>query len=85
MRCLSVGGTGGRRVGWPRRVYGGIGRNDARRTPEAVAGKLLQVGDSYQLERGRLFNLNANAVITGHSDICKPEVVYAVLAAVRLT
>jgi hypothetical protein len=65
-------------------VYGGIGRNDARRTPEAVTGKLLEGGDSCQLERGGLFNLNANAVITGHSDICKPEVVYAVLAAVRL-
>ena len=28
-----------------------------------------------------IYNLNADACISGHSDICKPEVAYALLAA----
>jgi hypothetical protein len=62
--------------------YGGIGRNGAQKTPEASNGTLLAVGGGYQFGPGKLYNLNADAVITGHSDICKPEVAYALLTAV---
>lgn len=67
--------------------FGGIGRNGAQNTPEAVDGQLLAVGGgSYAFDGGkRVFNLGADAFITGHSDICKPEVARAVLAAVART
>jgi hypothetical protein len=64
-------------------TYGGIGRNGAVRTSEAVKGKLLNAGaPGYGFGKGNLYNLNADACISGHSDICKPEVAYAVLTAV---
>ncbi|MGE5755923.1 MAG: hypothetical protein ACM35G_09435, partial [Planctomycetaceae bacterium] len=65
--------------------YGGIGRNGAQKTAEAVPGTLLPVGGAYTFSAGKVFNLNADRVITGHSDICKPQVAYALLAAVATT
>jgi hypothetical protein len=65
--------------------YGGIGRNGAQKTPEASDGTLLSLDEAYQFEPGKLYNLNADAIITGHSDISHNEVVYAVLSAVSLT
>ena len=56
----------------------------ARSTPEADAGTLVAVGSAYSFS-GKLYNLTADAVIKGHSDICKPEVAYAVLKAVATT
>jgi hypothetical protein len=61
--------------------FGGIGRNGAQKTPEAVAGRLLQVGSAYALRAGHIHNLNADTVIMDHGDIRRPEVAYAVLAA----
>lgn len=66
-------------------IYGGMGRNGAQATPEAKDGTLLNVGSPYQFENGKLYNLNADAVITNHSDICKKEVAYALLSAVAAT
>lgn len=65
--------------------YGGIGRNGAQKTPEASDGTLLGLGEAYQFEPGKLHNLNADAIIMEHSDICHNEVAYAVLSAVALT
>jgi hypothetical protein len=65
--------------------FGGIGRNGAQHTPEANDGRLGAVGSAYTFNGGKLYNLNADAVIMGHSDICKPEVAYAVLKAVATT
>jgi hypothetical protein len=65
--------------------FGGIGRNGAQHTPEANNGRLGAVGSAYTFNGGKLYNLNADAVIMGHSDICKPEVAYAVLKAVATT
>jgi hypothetical protein len=66
--------------------YGGIGRNGAVHTREAVAGTLLKLrATGYNFVRGQLYNLNADASIGDHSDICKPEVAYAVLTAVAGT
>jgi hypothetical protein len=62
--------------------YGGIGRNGAQKTPEAVNAMLLATGQPYQLEAGKAYNLNADSCITSHSDIAKPEVAYALLSAV---
>ena len=65
--------------------YGGLGRNGAQKTPEATDGVLLALNKPYQLAAGKLHNLNADAIIKGHSDICHNEVAYAILAAVSGT
>jgi hypothetical protein len=65
--------------------YGGIGRNGAVKTPEAVAGELLVVGQSYAFAAGKAFNLKADAFIGDHSDICKPQVAWALLSSVATT
>jgi hypothetical protein len=62
-------------------VFGGIGRNGAIHTPEAVAGELLAVGGSYAFVQGKLYNLQADAFISDHSDVTGPAVAHAVLAA----
>ncbi|AMJ65655.1 hypothetical protein [Hymenobacter sp. PAMC 26628] len=65
--------------------YGGMGRNGAQKTPEAAEGPLLGVGAGYAFAPGKVFNLNADAVIQEHSDICHPEVAYALLQAIATT
>jgi Alpha/beta hydrolase len=64
-------------------VFGGIGRNGAlvRFTPEAVAGELLDADGAYAFATGKLYNLQADPWITGHSDITGPQVANAILAA----
>lgn len=61
--------------------FGGIGRNGAQHTPEATFLTLGPVGSSYSFAPGNLYNLHADA-IADHSDICKDEIAYALLAAV---
>jgi hypothetical protein len=68
-------------IGGPDDKYGGLGRNGAQKTPEAVAIALGASGTSYQFQPNRVYNLNADQVIMGHSDIRKPEVAYALLSA----
>jgi hypothetical protein len=58
-----------------------MGRNGAQFTPEAVAGRLAPVSHTYRFERGRVYNLRADSVISDHSDIVKPEVAHLTLAA----
>jgi len=63
--------------------YGGMGRNGAQKTPESVERELLAVGGDYgELTAGKVYNLNADAFIHGHSDIAKDEVAHALLSAV---
>jgi hypothetical protein len=66
-------------------LYGGMGRNGAQKTPEAVDGTLLAAGGAYAFTAGGLFNLNADKVIKDHSDIVKDETAYALLTAVAGT
>jgi len=65
--------------------FGGIGRNGAQHTPEASDGTLNPVGGAYQFQNGKLFNLNGDALIMGHSDISKDEIAYALLTSVATT
>ena len=60
--------------------YGGMGRNGAQKTAEAdnVATMGLP-GTKYSFQPGKVHNILAD-VITGHSDITRIEVAYAVLA-----
>jgi hypothetical protein len=62
--------------------FGGLGRNGAQHTPERVVGTLQPVGSSYTFEPGKIYNLNADAIIADHSDICHHEVAFALLKAV---
>lgn len=61
--------------------YGGMGRNGAQKTVEAdnVATMGLP-GTKYSFEPGKIHNISAD-IITGHSDIRRIEVAYAVLSA----
>jgi pimeloyl-ACP methyl ester carboxylesterase len=62
--------------------FGGIGRNGAQKTPEAIAGGLQDPGQPYSFESQHVYNLNADSVILDHSAICIPQVAYAILSAV---
>jgi pimeloyl-ACP methyl ester carboxylesterase len=65
--------------------YGGMGRNGAQKTPEAVVGDLLAAGSPYAFAAGKAFNLKADAFIGDHSDICKPQVAWAMLTSIATT
>ena len=82
-----IAGQNASKLGDANDPYGGIGRNGAQHTPEVSqdATVLHAVGSAYPFQGGKLYNLNADACITGHSDICKDEVAYAVLAAIAVT
>jgi hypothetical protein len=62
--------------------YGGIGRNGAQKTPEAVNETLKEVGTIYSFQTGRVHNLLADAYVHDHGDITGPEVVNAVFQAI---
>jgi hypothetical protein len=63
-------------------VYGGIGRNGALRTPEAFAGKLLDVNELYSWQPGTVHNLLADRFIHSHSDVTGPQVGHAIRSAI---
>jgi hypothetical protein len=72
-------------IGGPDDRYGGIGRNGAQRTAEAVPGTLLAVGGAYAWQPRRPHNLLADAFVANHSDVKGREVAYAVLSAAATT
>ena len=65
--------------------YGGIGRNGAQKTPEAVDSEMVEDGAPYALQPGKLHNLNADEFVKDHGDVSNPCVAYAVLSAVAAT
>lgn len=72
--AASAGGAGDR--------FGGIGRNGALDTPEAIDGTLHPTGEPYLFAAGRVYNLNADGLILDHGAIRIPEVAYAILSAI---
>jgi pimeloyl-ACP methyl ester carboxylesterase len=80
-----IAGQTAQGFGGPTDPFGGLGRNGAQNTTEAVASELQPVGADIDFKAGAIYNLNADKVISGHSDICKPEVFYALLKAVATT
>lgn len=69
-------------IGGPNDRYGGVGRNGALKTPEALAqATLLPVGGDYTFEPRRLSNLRADDFVSGHSAVTGREVAYALLTA----
>jgi hypothetical protein len=64
--------------------FGGMGTNGAQHTPESVEGTLKAVGGAYTFQDGKVYNLDADAIIADHSDICHDEVAFALLEAVAV-
>ena len=69
-------------------IYGGLGSNGAQNqdtTPERVVSTLFDVGGAYPFAAGatssKPYNLLADTFISGHSDIVKPQVAYAISVA----
>jgi hypothetical protein len=65
--------------------YGGLGSNGAQKTPEANNGPMKEVGFGYEFSPGKIYNLQADNIISGHSDISHPQTAYAFLSAVATT
>ncbi|HEX6292702.1 MAG TPA: hypothetical protein VFZ66_26195 [Herpetosiphonaceae bacterium] len=65
--------------------FGGLGRNGAQKTPEAIDGTLLDVGGAYAFQPGKVYNLSADQWIKSHSDISSKQVAYALLAGIAST
>ena len=74
-------GDNAKAVGDSSDQYGGIGRNGAQRTAECLQHTLGTPGAAYQFTSGMVNNLNGDRIITGHSDIERAEVSYAVAVA----
>lgn len=67
-------------------MFGGIGRNGAQITPEADNSIALSPPTfAYSFQPGRLYNLKADDIILGHSDIVRPEVAHVILSAIAST
>lgn len=62
--------------------YGGLGRNGAVATPEAVDNVLQAVGFKYDFAGSVLYNLRADQFVTNHGAVTGDEVAYSVLSAV---
>lgn len=73
-------------LGGPDDRFGGIGRNGAQHTPESDDGSPLGPNDCvYSFQAGKIYNLNADSIIQGHSDIRRSEVAHALLCAIATT
>src|SRR5262249_9749392 len=61
--------------------YGGMGRNGGQNTAEADNGATMGLPRApYAIKPGRIHNISSD-VITGHSDITRIEVAYALMSA----
>jgi len=61
--------------------YGGLGRNGAQNTQEADNDAIMGLpGTKYSFKPGRVHNISSD-VITGHSDVTRIEIAYALLSA----
>jgi hypothetical protein len=71
-------------VGDENDVYGGIGRNGAVRMKptEFVKGTLLPETGAYQFAPKKVHNLQADAFVSGHSDVKGPQIANAILFAI---
>jgi hypothetical protein len=74
-------GQVGAGLGGPNDPFGGLGRNGAQKTDNSQFLKLMASGTNYSFKSHVANNLNGDAVISGHSDICKPEIAHAFLSA----
>ena len=75
-----------REIGDASDEFGGIGRNGALRTAEAVGAKLQAPGAPYDYQIDRINNLDGSGgLIRDHSDVTNAAVTYAFASAVART
>lgn len=66
--------------------YGGIGRNGAQKTPEAILSPLLGPTGTFQFQLAKINCLDGSGgLIKDHSDVTNPAVVHAFASAVAMT
>ena len=66
--------------------YGGIGRNGAQKTPEALSGPLHAVGAAYKFPTSKINCLDGSGgLIKNHGDVTNPYVTFAFASAVSET
>src|SRR5262249_33920889 len=66
--------------------FGGIGRNGAQLTAEAVTSPLHEVGSGYQFQLSKINCLDGSGGrIKDHGDVTNPFVTYAVASAISET
>ena len=61
--------------------FGGIGRNGAQHTPEAVQGSLQDPSGAYTFEPGKIYNLLADPFIADHGDVRNRAVANMIIRA----
>jgi hypothetical protein len=65
--------------------YGGLGRNGAQKTPGTEVVTMKAAGTPYAFAARGIYNLDANAVISAHSDLGHDEVAWALVSSVAAT
>jgi hypothetical protein len=75
-----------RAIGDANDPFGGIGRNGAQKTKEAVFDVLHDVGTPYSFKSGVVTNLDGSGgLITSHGDVTNDRVTYAFASAMATT
>lgn len=75
-----------RAIGDANDPFGGIGRNGAQKTTEAVFDTLHDVGTPYTFQTGVITNLDGSGgLITSHGDVTNDHVTYAFASALAAT
>jgi hypothetical protein len=81
-----LAGDNVRAIGDANDPFGGIGRNGAQKTKEAVFEQLHEPGDPYKFQTGVVTNLDGSGgLITSHGDVTNDRVTYAFASAVAAT
>lgn len=62
--------------------YGGMGRNGAQRTAEAVMAELVPVSGTYHWRPGVPHNLRADRFVRAHNDVTGPQIAHALWSAI---
>ena len=86
-----ISGVNSAALGDENDIFGGLGSNGtqtADTTPERIVGTLLDVGQPYPFSSGvkptTPCNLKADAFISSHSDVQKPQVAFALTVAMSV-
>ena len=62
--------------------FGGIGRNGAQHTPEAISLMMEDHSGIYSFEAGTVYNLKADSFISDHGDVKNKAVANAIIFAI---
>jgi hypothetical protein len=76
----AIAGQDASDLGDERDRFGGMGRNGAQKTPEAVFREMLAVADVYDLS-APVTNLRADRYVSDHGDVTNVAVAHAVASA----